>query len=753
MPSSQHPSWLGRVTRTLRFIVALTLVSSVAYPALSEQSEHLAPARLAPSLSAQQNIPIKVDSAETLYSITDSTLTADGTWQRRVYISVRVNNIESARDYGRISVPYNHYYTDVTLDFANTISADGSISPVAEDALQHRLTGGGQDFYSDSSELVFSLPDITPGSILEFQYTRSSKLLAFEGLYADRTTPYWFQSTVGNDGWRADFVHNYEYRLSAPETQPVFTKTFAGFASKAKRKNKDGVVTQLWRMRNIPAITSEVRMPLTREFIPSLHFSTLNTWDKVDEWAWEKIESKLEATELLDKIIRSLNIPSNASNEDKVRAVYAYLQTNVRYVFAHLGRSGYEPHFPDKVLEASYGDCKDQSVLTVAMLRRLGVNAYPALVETPRAGDADTDTVSLIFDHMIVHIPADQNVSTEWLDSTGDRSLFPGISNYLVDQNALIVDGNGGTLTHISDLGINQASILIDFYTNKDKTTRAEVEFILNGFPEQNIRNWWIHSNDKDNVLNQYLATLFSSYDTYEAKVENHENIWLPTTIKASFTFADSGEEHATYGASITQILRLFTHMNSLPLPDSRKSVFYDKHPFELVMQVHIHGAKNTIPALVRSADEEQNPYFSVSYNSRTQGNDYLLDMHFKRKPLRLTPEEYRQYYTAAEALTNEEIWLVKMLPDTKKSKAEALAKVKQSKGANSAEYYLEEARDFIEQGHFSEALSPAEKAVNMQSTNGEAWYILGMAQGFNSLIDESSRSFAKAEDLGYFPL
>src|SRR5690606_7312855 len=106
-------------------------------------------------------------------------------------------------------------------------------------------------------------------------------------------------------------------------------------------------------------------------------------------------------------------------------------------------------HFPDEVVKANYGDCKDQTVLAVALLRILGIDALPALVETPTSGKSDNELVELIFDHMLVYIPEDVDGSAMYMDTTGDRMLFPGVSNYLENQNTLIVNGKGGIMTHM----------------------------------------------------------------------------------------------------------------------------------------------------------------------------------------------------------------------------------------------------------------------------------------------------------------
>src|SRR5690606_30312407 len=153
-----------RFTRVVTALLLALFISKLSHAdALSS--------RLAPTLDEQATIETKDSNAEVLYALEKTVFEEDGSWPRISYYSIRINSIEAARDYGRIVIPFDHYYSDINLDFANARSKAGKITAVAQDTVQHRITGGGQDFYSDSSELVFSLPNVVPGSIIEFQFT------------------------------------------------------------------------------------------------------------------------------------------------------------------------------------------------------------------------------------------------------------------------------------------------------------------------------------------------------------------------------------------------------------------------------------------------------------------------------------------------------------------------------------------------------------------------------------------------------
>lgn len=713
--------------------------------------------RLAPTLAKQKQMNSKADSAETLYHLSTTQLHNDGHWEKTVYISIRVNNLASARDYGRIKIPFNHYYSTVTLDFAGTLTTDGILKQVKEDAIQQRLTGGGQDFYSDRSELVFSLPEISPGSIIEFQYSQKSNELAFPSLYSANVIPNWFQSTSGDNSWRADFVHNHSYALHYSSNVNINVKKYANFKPKLTVKKSNGFTTKTWSSTNVEALSSERWYPLSETAVPQLRISNLSHWSDVNTWSWEKIKDKFKPTNKLRSIVQSFNLSEKASKDEKVRAVYAYLQNNIRYVFAHLGRGGYEPHFPDETINAGYGDCKDQAVLAVALLNMLGVSATPALIETPNAGKHDTDVVSLIFDHMIVHIPTLGGTSTQWLDTTGDHSLYPGMSGYLVNQNILIVNDENGKLSHIAqtDLPENKASLFLEYRTDTKGIVVADINIQLSGFYEQNMRSWWTYSGDKKNELNQFLSSLFNVNLGYklDSQLLNSDQIFEPVSIEARFTFPEPEEETPpTLSASIIQALTLYADPSSLPNPKTRKNRFYEPYQYELEMYVQFIGEENHNPALLQSSDGFRTPHFSLEQNISSSNNTLSLAISFKREALDLSIEEYSKYHKAVNKIIQAPPWVVRQYQGSSTTAKLNLNNAQRKFGLDSIQYKLTQTKNLIDQGKFEEALPPAIEATQLDLKNGQAWYLLGTAQGLNAMFDESNNSFQKAEALGYLP-
>ncbi|MBN8527974.1 MAG: tetratricopeptide repeat protein [Caulobacterales bacterium] len=115
-----------------------------------------------------------------------------------------------------------------------------------------------------------------------------------------------------------------------------------------------------------------------------------------------------------------------AHDTDGARAAAALrlVQDEVRYLALSMGEGGYVPMSADEVWRSRYGDCKGKTVLLLALLHGLGIEAEAAMVSTGN-GDGLPERPPVVgwFDHVIVRATIDGQVY--WMDGArvGDRDL------------------------------------------------------------------------------------------------------------------------------------------------------------------------------------------------------------------------------------------------------------------------------------------------------------------------------------------
>lgn len=100
------------------------------------------------------------------------------------------------------------------------------------------------------------------------------------------------------------------------------------------------------------------------------------------------------------------------------------VQEQIRYLFLGMDDGGFVPAAADQTWVRRFGDCKGKTVLLIALLNELGIDARPVLVHTEN-GDMVADRLPAMasFDHVIVEARIDGK--SYWLDGTrlGDERL------------------------------------------------------------------------------------------------------------------------------------------------------------------------------------------------------------------------------------------------------------------------------------------------------------------------------------------
>ncbi|MDB5440316.1 MAG: hypothetical protein JWM33_2743, partial [Caulobacteraceae bacterium] len=100
------------------------------------------------------------------------------------------------------------------------------------------------------------------------------------------------------------------------------------------------------------------------------------------------------------------------------------VEDQIRYVALAMGEGGLNPAAADLTWSRRFGDCKGKTVVLLALLRELGIEAQPALVRAEGADGLDQLLPAVSpFDHVMVRAVVDNHVY--WLDGTrqGDGAL------------------------------------------------------------------------------------------------------------------------------------------------------------------------------------------------------------------------------------------------------------------------------------------------------------------------------------------
>jgi hypothetical protein len=170
--------------------------------------------------------------------------------------------------------------------------------------------------------------------------------------------------------------------------------------------------------------------------------------------------------------------------EQALRALQ-FVQEQIRYVSISIAQGGFRPSSPEQVLERRFGDCKDKSLLLTTLLRQLGMDAQPALVNTRRGRVLDSRLPTpYAFNHAIVRMRLGND--TYWLDGTRETQFSPISSNTVANfGRALVVDGATTGLATIPRAGPEahnkRSEVLIDMRAGVFKPAKLQITTFYEG--------------------------------------------------------------------------------------------------------------------------------------------------------------------------------------------------------------------------------------------------------------------------------
>jgi transglutaminase-like putative cysteine protease len=204
------------------------------------------------------------------------------------------------------------------------------------------------------------------------------------------------------------------------------------------------------RLTPIPV---DPNLPEDYEPFPGIQITDFSSWSEVRRWAEKLFQLERGQTRSAEALADDIRFREKA-NPLRVLAALRAVQDKIRYVSVSFAENTHRPAQPGIVLSRGYGDCKDKSLLLVAILRALGFEANVALVSS-RSGRALLSTLPTLvaFDHAIVAVQLDGY--RYWLDPT--RLYQRGSLAEVAPRGfhyALLLDGNATELTltipHIS---------------------------------------------------------------------------------------------------------------------------------------------------------------------------------------------------------------------------------------------------------------------------------------------------------------
>ena len=383
----------------------------------------------------------------------------------------------------------------------------------------------GDIFFSDARIYYFSLPFIKKGTSDEVEMEKT--LL----------DPRYFTSVYFTE---EQAVRQKSVEIVVPKWMHVEIKemNFAGYPIQKShqydaRKEADVYV---YTMSGLPPFSSEANSPGPTYIYP--HLLILSKYadckagrqqyfnDLKDQYAWyHSLVLQIGNDPAILKT-RALDITKGINGDlDKVKAVYQWVQENIRYLAFENGLAGYRPDKAQNVINKKYGDCKGMANLMKSLLVALGFDARLCWIGTDHIA-YDYSTPSLAVDnHMICAL--NYHGKFYFLDATESYIGFGQYAQRIQGRQVLIENGDGFLLQRIPVIGFEQNEVRNQYDLHIEGTALAgTVNHSWKGENKEGLLFLAnsIHKNKLQESLLTFLSQGNANYSMTDVKQEGLDN-------------------------------------------------------------------------------------------------------------------------------------------------------------------------------------------------------------------------------------
>jgi hypothetical protein len=296
-------------------------------------------------------------------------------------------------DAGRFEISFNPDYQHLTLHRVE-LRRNGAWQPrlkPGEITIARRERQFEQDISDGQVAALIVIEDVRPEDVVRISYTVTGSNPILAGQHSDQTS--------------LGFAHPIlDLRLRAlypPGTQiKVYREN--GAEAPVVSNAPDAAIVEA-RASRVARILDEGDYPVWYQPYPQVQFAPRRSWADVVQWALPLYPDQSGQVLPEDLERRLTDWAKLADPQARLQAALRSVQDDIRYFGVETGTSSHRPRPPQQVWSMRYGDCKDKSWLLVTLLKRLGIAATPALVNTGRGrGILGYAPSADVFDHVIV---------------------------------------------------------------------------------------------------------------------------------------------------------------------------------------------------------------------------------------------------------------------------------------------------------------------------------------------------------------
>jgi tetratricopeptide (TPR) repeat protein/transglutaminase-like putative cysteine protease len=563
------------------------------------------------------------------------------------HYTTRLTNEEGLQAGADLRAEFDPNYQSLTLHWLR-VKRDGVWQDrLARDTFQliRREQNLDMQMLDGRYSAICHLQDVRPGDEVDFAFTVAGANPVFNGLFVD-SFPISFSLPV----------HTFSTRVIVPPHRSIPFKRLGPGIDPEHESQPDGSEVLTWKQNDLPEVQPDVGVPTWYDTFSRVQLSEYASWKDVVDWGLATFSLDDPPSSALQDKVREISLAHN-SGEERALAAIDFVQNDVRYLGMELGAGSYKPTPAGQVLDHRFGDCKDKTQLCVELLRALGLEAYPALVNVERrAKVGDLLPSPLDFDHAIVQLTLDGQVY--WIDvtRTGQRGRLR--DHYCDDFGSALVLKPG--TTDLTPVAVSEAAL-----------PRLHVEYVFTTTSYTDPAELTIHLNYGGGLAEGMRLSFDESGPEEESKdyLDYYSRIYPKLAVKQALRFKDNPEQNqfdVWLDYTVTDLwardpvsghwkadFTPYSIVNALgeSPPSQRTTPFRLGYPNDVTADIDLHLFEPW--PIVTTPVYMQTPQFLFTATKSVDGNNVHCECHYVARAAEVQPEDLPKFNTKAQELRN----------------------------------------------------------------------------------------------------
>lgn len=362
-----------------------------------------------------------------VYLMTETTieLKRDGRYIYERHIKAKVISQGGVEEMSALIVPYHTNVQTLEIGEAFTTKVDGK-QIKAKDIMDTTASMSLADFTGLRFKKI-CMPDVEIGDTVDISYKLEHK---YPQMMNENNIDLKLAEKAPAEMMRIILI--------VPNAVEIKYKAYNITAEPSVQSTKDqrGKIFT-WEFKNMPRLEPEIDIPPLDQIIPWIRITTIKSWNDIARWYGGLIRASVTINSQMKE--KTYELTKDATTElDKAKAIFRYVQSQIRYVQLEASHDIYSPHSSVDVLNNKFGDCKDKATLLLAMFKIANIEAFPALVGSGYIAFAGGIPSYEQFDHVIVMAKIGGN--DVWLDPTQPGIAFGSVNIVYQDREAFVIE-------------------------------------------------------------------------------------------------------------------------------------------------------------------------------------------------------------------------------------------------------------------------------------------------------------------------